>query len=118
MGALLAGPDWVDDILLAGPDDQVCLSFGDPVTRAELRRQVLDRQAILEGLGLRRGGAVALQLPPSLAYVANLLASWRIGAQAALLDHRLTGFETGNAVDRLAPQVVVTATGAIPGGLR
>lgn len=119
MGAATpAGPDWVDETLLAGPDKQICLSFGTPIDRAMLRAQVAERQTILEGLGLRRGGCVALQLPPSLAYVANLLAAWRIGAQAALLDHRLTTYETDRALDRLAPQVVVRATSALPGGLR
>lgn len=110
--------DWVDEVLLAGPDHGVCLSFGTPVTRAALRDEVSRREAVLIGLGLRRGGSVTLQLPPSLAYVANLLAAWRIGAQVALLDHRLTAFESEQALDRLAPQVVVTASGLIPGGLR
>ncbi|MBB5872599.1 acyl-coenzyme A synthetase/AMP-(fatty) acid ligase [Allocatelliglobosispora scoriae] len=59
-----------------------------------------------------------LQLPPSLAYVANLLAAWRIGAQVALLDHRLTAFESDRALDRLAPQVVVRSADKLPGGLR
>src|SRR4051812_45482230 len=69
---------WVDEVLLAGPDDEVCLRLGAPVTRAALRRLVAERQARLESAGLRRGGAVALRLPPSLAYIANLLAAWRI----------------------------------------
>jgi acyl-coenzyme A synthetase/AMP-(fatty) acid ligase len=55
-----------------------------------------------------------LRLPPSLAYVANLLAGWRIGAQVILLDHRLTQFEVDAALERLAPEVVV-APAAIRG---
>ncbi|NUR93278.1 MAG: long-chain fatty acid--CoA ligase, partial [Nonomuraea sp.] len=54
-------------------------------------------------------GTAALCLAPSLALVANLLAGWRIGAQVALLDHRLTPFETERALDRLGTQVVVSA---------
>ncbi|MDI1463938.1 long-chain fatty acid--CoA ligase [Catellatospora sp. KI3] len=115
---LSASADWVDDILLRGADRDVCLHFGAPVDRAALRHAVADREAVLTRLGLARGGSVALQLPPSLAYVANLLAAWRIGAQVALLDHRLTPFETERALDRLAPQVLVGHTGTIPGGLR
>jgi len=68
---------------------------------------VAERQSRLVAAGLAAGGALALRLPPSLAYIANLLAGWRIGAQVILLDHRLTQFEVDAALKRLAPQVVV-----------
>ncbi|BFV61013.1 AMP-binding protein [Kitasatospora sp. CMC57] len=109
MGALPLDPSWVDEVLLRGPGAEPCLFFGPPVSRDELRRLVRARQTALTTAGLRPGGSVALCLAPSLALVANLLASWRIGAQAALLDHRLTPFETDRALARLAPQVLVTA---------
>ncbi|MBN6544876.1 AMP-binding protein, partial [Actinacidiphila bryophytorum] len=102
-------PAWVDEVLLAGPGADVCLVFEAPVTRDELRRQVAERQAALTAVGLRPGGSAALCLAPSLALVANLLAGWRIGAQVALLDHRLTPFETERALGRLESQVVVSA---------
>ncbi|WP_327287807.1 class I adenylate-forming enzyme family protein [Streptomyces sp. NBC_01198] len=102
-------PSWVDEVLLAGPGAGVCLDFGAPVSRDELRRQVRQRQAALAAAGLRAGGSAALCLAPSLALVANLLAAWRIGAQVALLDHRLTPFETERALGRLETQVVVSA---------
>jgi acyl-coenzyme A synthetase/AMP-(fatty) acid ligase len=108
-------PSWVDEILLAGAGAEPCLFFDAPVTRAELRRRVARCQAGLAAAGLRRGGSAALCLAPSLALVANLLAVWRTGAQAALLDHRLTPFETDAALTRLAPQVVVSA-GPVAGG--
>ena len=73
--------DWVDKYLLAGPDDHVCLTFDQPVTRAALRDLVTERSKELAGAGLSTGGSVSLQLPPSLAYVVNLLAAWRLGAQ-------------------------------------
>jgi len=112
-------PEWVDEVLLAGPADDVCLQLGAPVSRAELRRLTAHRRRVLEDAGLRRGGAVALCLPPSLAFIANLLASWQIGAQASLLDHRLTAFEVDVALRRLLPQVVVTAgAGGVGGPLR
>ncbi|HUD76410.1 MAG TPA: AMP-binding protein, partial [Streptosporangiaceae bacterium] len=103
------GPDWVDEVLLAGAPDDVCLHLGEPVSRAELRRLVAERQRALADAGLGRGGHVALCLAPSLAFIANLLASWRLGAQASLLDHRFTQYEVEAALQRLAPQVVVTA---------
>ena len=111
-------PQWVDEVLLAGPGDRACLVLGAPVTREELRGLVSRRQEVLTAAGLRRGGAVALNLPPSLAFVANLLAVWRIGAQASLLDHRLTPYEVDRAVQRLAPQAVVAAKHTGGGPLR
>ncbi|GGV23310.1 long-chain-fatty-acid--CoA ligase [Kitasatospora herbaricolor] len=120
LAALPLDPSWVDEVLLGGTGSEPCLIFDEPVSRDELRRLVSARQAVLAAAGLRRGGSVALSLAPSLALVANLLAGWRIGAQAALLDHRLTPYETDQALARLDPQVVVTAerpaAGGPPGG--
>jgi acyl-coenzyme A synthetase/AMP-(fatty) acid ligase len=96
----------------------VCLHLGGPVSRAELRRLVAERHRVLAGAGLRRGGAVALCLAPSLAFITNLLASWQIGAQASLLDYRLTPYEVDVALKRLLPQVVVTAERSAGGPLR
>jgi 3-hydroxy-4-methylanthranilate adenylyltransferase len=110
-------PDWVDEVLLAGPPDDVCLHLDDPVSRAELRQLVAERRRALADAGLRRGGSVALCLAPSLAFIANLLASWQIGAQASLLDHRLTPYEVDVALKRLLPQVVVTAERSTGGPL-
>jgi 3-hydroxy-4-methylanthranilate adenylyltransferase len=116
-GAAVTDAGWVDEVLLAGPDDQLCFASPAPVDRATLRRLVAERREALAAHGLRAGGAVALRLPPSVAYVANLLASWQLGAQAILLDHRLTDFEVNRATERLSPQVIVSAS-KIAGGLR
>lgn len=102
-------PEWVDEVLLAGTSGDVCLQLDRPVTRAELRRLVAERRQVLTDTGLRRGGSAALCLAPSLAFIANLLACWQVGAQTALLDHRLTPYEVDVALQRLLPQVVVTA---------
>ncbi|QFZ21221.1 class I adenylate-forming enzyme family protein [Saccharothrix syringae] len=106
-GGAVAGPEWVDEVLLRGADGDVCLHAGGPVDRRALRSMVAERQERLTAAGLRPGGSLALRLPPSLAYVANLLAGWRAGAQVVLLDHRLTPYEVDLALERLAPQVVV-----------
>ena len=95
--------------LLAGNPDDRCIRMGRTVTRGELNRLVDARQRLLESNGLQPGGTLAIQLPPSLEYIATLLAGWRIGAQVSLLDHRLVRGEVDRALDRLAPQVVVTA---------
>jgi 3-hydroxy-4-methylanthranilate adenylyltransferase len=110
-------PDWVAELLLAGPADEVCLDIGGPLRRDELRRHVEQRERVLRAAGLTSADTVALCLPPSLAYVANLLAGWRIGARILLLDHRLTAYEIDQALRRLLPTVVVSA-GSIAGGLR
>ncbi|MFB9366857.1 class I adenylate-forming enzyme family protein [Kitasatospora albolonga] len=99
--------DWVDRFLLAGPDDEECLHFGTPVDRRTLRALVAEQAARLTAAGLSPGGTAALRLAPSLGYVAALLACWQLGAQALLLDHRLTDHEVALAVQRLAPQVLV-----------
>ncbi|HVB42168.1 MAG TPA: long-chain fatty acid--CoA ligase [Streptosporangiaceae bacterium] len=100
-------PGWVDQELLAGDSDDVCMWLGGPVTRRELRRLVDEHQEMLVRAGLRAGGTATLHLPPSLAYTTSLLAAWRTGAQVSLLDHRLAPAEVARALDRLAPQVVV-----------
>jgi acyl-coenzyme A synthetase/AMP-(fatty) acid ligase len=111
-------PEWVNEVLLAGAADDVCLYLDEPVSRAALRQLVAERHHALADAGLRRGGSVALCLAPSLAFIANLLASWQIGAQASLLDHRLTPYEVDVALQRLLPQVTVTAEHSTGGPLR
>lgn len=68
------GP-WVDDLLLAGPDDERCPALDQPITRETLRSLVTERQTHLHGAGLRAGGTVALCLPPSLAGITTMLAA-------------------------------------------
>lgn len=108
----------VDDTLLAGPGRGARLRLGRPVDLDTLRALVADRQAELADLGLRPGGTLALWLPPSLEYVATLLAAWRTGAQVVLLDHRLTRHEVDTALARLRPQILVSASGGVGSPLR
>ncbi len=116
-GVAVTDAGWVDEILLDGPDGQLVFASPVPVDRSTLRRLVAERRDELAAGGLRAGGAAALRLPPSIGYVATLLATWQLGAQAILLDHRLTDYEVDKAADRLSPQVVVSAN-KIAGGLR
>lgn len=111
-------PDWVDDFLFTGNPADVCFRLPDPVDRGTLHRLVTEAQTRLRAAGLRPGGAVALRLPPSLAYVVHLLATWRSGAQAILLDHRLTDHEVDRALRRLTPQAVVAPVHTGGGALR
>lgn len=111
-------PDWVDRVLLAGPDDEPCLDLGRPVSRGALRESVGERQRALAGAGFVRGGTAALRLPPSPGLITVLLAVWRRGGQAVLLDHRLTDTEVGQALDLLHPQFLVSSAGHVPAALR
>ena len=77
------GAQWVDDVLLAGPADDICFRLPDPIGRATLRRLVRDRQSELAAAGFRTGGAAALRLPPSMAFITHLLAVWPFFASAA-----------------------------------
>ncbi len=110
------GAQWVDEVLLAGPASDICFRLPEPIDRAKLRRLVRVRQSELAEAGLRAGGAAALRLPPSMAFVTHLLAVWRSGGQAILLDHRLTDYEVRRAIERLVPQVVVSPTHPVPAG--
>jgi acyl-coenzyme A synthetase/AMP-(fatty) acid ligase len=106
---LFSSGEWVQKELLAGEPGNRCVHIGDTVTRGELNNLVDRQQRLLESRGLQPGGTLTIQLPPSLEYIATLLAGWRVGAQVSLLDHRLVRAEVDRAVERLAPQIVVTA---------
>jgi acyl-coenzyme A synthetase/AMP-(fatty) acid ligase len=111
--------DWVDRVLLPEAGAQPCLDFGSPIDRAALRQSVAARRQVLGAAGVRRGGTVALRMPPSLDLITTLLAVWSGGGQAVLLDHRLTDAEVAAALELLHPQFLVTAGGdpaPLPGG--
>jgi len=94
------------------------LRLGERIERGTLRRLVLDRQERLAEAGLRSGGAVAIRLPPSVDFITTVLAAWRTGAQAILLDYRLTDHEVTACLDRLMPQFIVEPGTAVRGTLR
>jgi acyl-coenzyme A synthetase/AMP-(fatty) acid ligase len=107
--------NWVDGLLLAGPAADDCLRFGTRTDRGTLRRLVAERQQQLRTAGLGPNGTLALSMAPSLEFVVTLLAGWREGAQAALLDRRLSATESAAALERLAPQVLVQDGPTPPG---
>lgn len=109
---------WVDSVLLAGPGEQPALHLAERIDRAALRALVARQEQALADAGLADGGTATLLLPPSLGFVASLLAAWRIGAQVSLLDHRLTQTEVDRALERLAPRVLVEAAAPASTALR
>lgn len=108
-------PDsWVDDRLLAGSSADVVLQLGEPVTRGTLRRLVGERYRSLTEAGAGPGSGVALHMVPSLDFIATLLAVWRAGAQAVLLDHRFTAHEAASCLAAVGPGFLVRSE--LPGG--
>ena len=110
--------EWVDEVLLVGPDDQICLTLGEGLTRAELRRQVTRREEALRAAGLRAGappGAAAAAVAGLRREPAGRLADRRPGRAAGPPAHPVRG---RTALERLAPAVVVIARPAAGGGLR
>ncbi|MEU7055835.1 AMP-binding protein [Streptomyces sp. NPDC046197] len=102
----------VDELFLAGPAEQVVLRLDAPVDRGLLRQLVDERRRRLQDAGATAGSSVAVHLPPSLEYVATVLAVWQARAQAILLDHRFTDHEVASCLDRLRPQFAVEPVGA------
>ncbi|WP_344461144.1 class I adenylate-forming enzyme family protein [Kitasatospora kazusensis] len=108
----------MDELLLAGGGDEPCLTLDESLDRAGLRELVGKQQGELAAAGVTGGSTVALRLPPSLAGISVLLATWRLGAQALLLDVRLAPAEVARALDRLAPQFLVEALEPVHGSLK
>jgi 3-hydroxy-4-methylanthranilate adenylyltransferase len=100
---------WVDDFLLSGPDDEVCLWLGGPVSRSDLRRAVTQRQNLLREVGVGPVHSVAMQQAAGLDHVATTLAVWRLGAQLVTVDHRVTRAGFTDVLDLLRPKAVITA---------
>ncbi|MFF7752086.1 class I adenylate-forming enzyme family protein [Streptomyces sp. NPDC007971] len=108
----------VDELLLAGPVGEVVLRLDEAVTRRRLRQLVAERHGRLADAGAGAGSSVAVRLPPSLEYIAVVLAVWRAGAQAILIDHRFTGYEVASCLERLRPQLAVEPVGAVARPMR
>jgi len=75
---------------------------------ATLREETARRAAILSERGLGRGALVAIDQSAGAHFLAELLATWRVGAAAACLDPALTGPERATLARFLAP---VSSTG-------
>ncbi len=83
-------------------DDPVWVDETATFDRRALHQEVGRCHDLLVARGVRPGDCVAVQLVPGATLFALLLAIWRLGARAMLLDHRLTESETGS-LTRLCP---------------
>jgi 3-hydroxy-4-methylanthranilate adenylyltransferase len=108
----------VDDLLLAGRESNLCLSFEKQLTVGDVRAEVREQDELLHSAGIGAGTVVALRMPPSARFVTALLALLRRGAQVVLVDHRLTPFEVDRALDHLRVQAVVTGADRSFGALQ
>jgi len=96
--------------LLAGADSAPAVLTADAtVSRAELRAEVAGHRDRLRECGVRPGHTVALQVAPSVSYLALVLATLALEARALLLHAGLTGAECRPVEDRLRPAVAVRA---------
>lgn len=78
----------------------------------ELEARVSTLAGRLRASGVRRGDAVAWQLPNGVCAVVLYRACWRIGAVAAPVHHRMGPTEVGAALDQVDPVVVVASKGS------
>ena len=96
--------------LLAGADSApAVLTAEATVSRAELRAEVADHRNRLLESGVRPGDTVALQVAPSVSYLALVLATLALDGRALLLHAGLTDAECAPVLDRLRPAVSVRA---------
>jgi oxalate---CoA ligase len=83
-----------------------------------LAREVQRRAAALAAAGVNRGGRVAIAHGGTAAFFADLLAVWKIGATAAIIDSALTPNEFKVLLQYFNPDAVLVAraAAAIDGG--
>jgi acyl-CoA synthetase (AMP-forming)/AMP-acid ligase II len=103
----------VAELRRGGPDRARVLLAGDLVlTRAELWRAVDERRADLRAAGVRAGRPVAVQVPPSVDFLATVLAALELDARPLLLHHHTTAAERASHLAGFGP---VPSAAAAPG---
>ena len=89
---------------------------GTPVTYAELWERATGVAVALRAAGIGEGAVVAVDLPSDVDWVATYAGVSAIGAVAAGLNPRLAPPERAAVLDRLQPDLVVTApVSGVPG---
>ena len=90
---------------------------GRPITFEELDRASDEVATGLGARGVREGDVVALVLPPGPEYVLAYLGAAKLGAITTGVNDRLAPSERAAVLERAAPRLVLTATGATPEGV-
>jgi cyclohexanecarboxylate-CoA ligase len=102
------------DALLSSPRSPGALAVVDRDVRLDagaLERLVASVAGGLAGLGVRRGDAVAWQLPNWWEVLVLFRACWRLGAVAAPIHHQVGAAEVGAMVSKLGPRVSFSTAG-------
>lgn len=104
---------WIDAFLPA--DEGPRLKIGEAVLNGrELRARVLAREVELSASGIDDSAVVVLRAAPGLDFVTSFLAVLRIGAQLALLDHRLTPEIVRGVEERLSATHAISSEDPLP----
>ncbi|MER6535538.1 class I adenylate-forming enzyme family protein [Streptomyces sp. 900105755] len=89
--------------------DEVWAHGETVVPRARLQAETERTLGTLRAHGVRGGGTVAVQVPPSFTLLWSVFALWSAGAQVMLLDPRLTPAETTRLLELCEPQFHLTS---------
>ncbi|WP_172803207.1 class I adenylate-forming enzyme family protein [Alloactinosynnema sp. L-07] len=94
-------------MLAEGNDNDIWAYFDGPISKRRLRVQSREYAATFARARISEGTTVALQMAPSVAYLATLFGLWSVGATVVLVDYRVPQAECRTLVDLADPQFVV-----------
>lgn len=94
------------------PNALALIDNGSPVTWRELAAETEFRAVQLRGAGLRLGSTAMLLLAPGRTFIATLLGCARLGVAAGLADPSLPPEWIGQAIDDLAPDLLLMGLGS------
>lgn len=97
------------DHAAADPDHPAVTYDGETVTRGELERLANQTAHVLAGRGVVQGDLVTIALPNGIAFIATIIASWKLGATPQPVSARLPKRELEAIIELAAPRVVVDA---------
>ena len=106
--------NWLTQRAETCPDRVALIADGHELTYAELEREAISVARRLAAQGVRRGGVVALELPPGLRHVVSLHALMKLGAIAYPLNPRLAATEREAEIERANPVLVLSNEEAPP----
>ncbi|WP_216896609.1 class I adenylate-forming enzyme family protein [Nocardia alni] len=98
---------WGLTSMAAADPETVWARGSQEITYARLRHEVAAVRDILTEHGIGAGSVVALQVTPSFGMLWWLFGLWAEGAQALILDARMTAAETTTVLDHVRPNYVV-----------
>lgn len=107
--------NWLAQRSQTCPDRAALIAAGEELTFLELEAEASATARRLAARGVRRGGTVALELPPGPDYVVVLHALMKLGAVACPLDRRLSEAEREAELEQANPVLTVSRPQDISG---